>query len=114
MRFAMAQPCFGSSEIVLRIKRSSVPWTRSFVFAILWLSTTPIVNCRGVRGELDGLCGAGAPQDSCYFGAPQYAVAFEPPQWYACVRKCTEVADGSGEGGDSGVSGKTGQLSSGV
>ena len=51
MRFAMAQPCFGSSEIVLRIKRSSVPWTRSFGFAILWLSTTVIVDCQGVRGE---------------------------------------------------------------
>src|SRR5207248_2439634 len=51
MRFAMAQPCFGSSEMVFRIKRSRVPWTRSFGFAILWLSTTLIVDCQGVRGE---------------------------------------------------------------
>src|SRR5437899_12924864 len=49
MRLAIAQPCFGSSEIVFKIKRSRVPWTRSFGFAILWLSTTPIVDCQGVR-----------------------------------------------------------------
>jgi hypothetical protein len=35
----------------LGIRRSSVPWTRSFGFAILWLSTTVIVDCQGVRGE---------------------------------------------------------------
>src|SRR6185295_12767879 len=29
MRFAIAQPCLGSSETVLRTSRSSVPWTRS-------------------------------------------------------------------------------------
>src|SRR5580704_14680125 len=51
MRFAMAQPCLGSSESVLRIKRSSVPWTRSFGFAILWLSTMIIVDCQGMRGR---------------------------------------------------------------
>ena len=48
MRLAIAQPCFGSSETVLRIKRSSVPWTKSFGFAILWLSTIRIVDCQGV------------------------------------------------------------------
>jgi hypothetical protein len=48
MRFAIAQPCFGSSEMVLRIKRSSVPCTRSFGFAILWLSTVDIVDCQGI------------------------------------------------------------------
>src|SRR5215472_4796957 len=48
MRFAIAHPCLGSSEIVFRIKRSSVPWTRSFGFAILWLSTTAIVDCQGM------------------------------------------------------------------
>src|SRR5216110_2308079 len=34
MRLAMAQPCLGSSEMLLRIKRSRVPWTRSVGFAI--------------------------------------------------------------------------------
>src|SRR5689334_20165518 len=29
MRFAIAQPCFGSAVNVLRISRSSVPWMRS-------------------------------------------------------------------------------------
>src|SRR5207302_5107965 len=48
MRLAIAQPCFGSSETVLRIKRSSVPWTISFGLAILWLSTIRIVDCQGV------------------------------------------------------------------
>src|SRR5579859_178860 len=48
MRFAMAQPCLGSSEMVFRIKRSSVPWTRSFGFDMLWLSTTLIVDCQGM------------------------------------------------------------------
>src|SRR5215472_5864986 len=48
MRFAIAHPCFGSSEMVLRIKRSSVPCTRSFGFAILWLSTISIVDCQGM------------------------------------------------------------------
>ena len=46
MRLAIAQPCLGSSETVL--KRSSVPWTKSFGFAILWLSTIRIVDCQGV------------------------------------------------------------------
>src|SRR4051794_18375878 len=32
----MAQPCLGSGDIVLRIRRSSVPWTRS-----VGLATTP-------------------------------------------------------------------------
>ena len=50
MRLAIAQPCFGSSETVLRIKRSSVPWTKSFGFAILWLSTIRIVDCQGCSG----------------------------------------------------------------
>src|SRR5437773_4820116 len=45
MRLAIAQPCLGSSETVL--KRSSVPWTKSFGFAILWLSTIRIVDCQG-------------------------------------------------------------------
>lgn len=36
------------AESVFRIKRSSVPWTRSFGLAILWLSTTVIVDCQGV------------------------------------------------------------------
>ena len=35
IRLAMAQPCLGSSETVLRISRSSVPWTRSLGFPIL-------------------------------------------------------------------------------
>src|SRR6476660_729570 len=35
MRLAMAQPCFGSSEMVLRISKSRVPWTRSVGFAML-------------------------------------------------------------------------------
>jgi hypothetical protein len=48
MRFAIAHPCFASGELVFRIKRSSVPWTRSFGFAILWLSTTTIVDCQGM------------------------------------------------------------------
>src|SRR2546423_4665140 len=48
MRLAMAQPCLGSSEMVFRIKRSSVPWTRSFGFAILWLSTIVIFDCQGM------------------------------------------------------------------
>src|SRR5580693_1113585 len=48
MRLAMAQPCLGSSETVFRIKRSSVPCTRSFGFAILWLSTISIVDCQGM------------------------------------------------------------------
>src|SRR5215472_5553373 len=52
MRFAIAQPCFGSSEMVLRIKRSSVPCTRSFGFAILWLSTVAIVDCQGMPLEV--------------------------------------------------------------
>src|SRR6516162_10241526 len=46
MRFAIAHPCLGSSESVLRIRRSSVPCTRSFGFAILWLSTISIVDCQ--------------------------------------------------------------------
>src|SRR5437016_13414560 len=49
MRLAIAQPCFVSNEIVFKIKRSKDPWTISFGFAILWLSTTPIVDCQGVR-----------------------------------------------------------------
>src|SRR5437762_5087517 len=48
MRLAIAHPCLGSSETVLRIKRSSVPWTKSFGFAILWLSTIRIVDCQGL------------------------------------------------------------------
>src|SRR5213083_1536667 len=52
MRLAMAQPCFGSSETVFRIKRSSVPCTRSFGFAILWLSTISIVDCQGMAIRL--------------------------------------------------------------
>jgi len=48
MRFAIAQPCLGSSETVLRIKRSSVPWTRSFGLAIPWLSTIGLVDCQGM------------------------------------------------------------------
>src|SRR5438270_1956302 len=46
MRLAIAHPCFGSSETVLRIRRSRVPCTRSFGFAILWLSTIGIVDCQ--------------------------------------------------------------------
>ena len=30
------------------LKRSSVPWTISFGFAILWLSTISIVDCQGM------------------------------------------------------------------
>src|SRR6266480_4411690 len=48
MRFAIAHPCFGSSETVFKIRRSSVPCTRSFGFAILWLSTISIVDCQGM------------------------------------------------------------------
>lgn len=48
IRLAIAHTCLGSSESVFRIKRSSVPWTRSFGLAILWLSTTVIVDCQGV------------------------------------------------------------------
>ena len=56
MRLAIAQPCFGSSETVLRIKRSSVPWTKSFGFAILWLSTIGIVDCQGGGCNPKGIC----------------------------------------------------------
>ena len=38
--------------------------------------------------------------------ARQLQVASNLARWYTCVRKCTEVSYGSGEGGDSGVSGK--------
>src|SRR5205807_6675002 len=48
MRLAIAHPCFGSSETVFKMRRSSVPWTRSFGFAILWLSTIVIVDCQGM------------------------------------------------------------------
>jgi hypothetical protein len=48
MRLAIAQPCFGSSETVFTIKRSSVPCTRSFGFATLWLSTISIVDYQGM------------------------------------------------------------------
>jgi len=34
MRLAIAQPCLGSREIVLRISKSRVPWTKSVGFAI--------------------------------------------------------------------------------
>src|ERR1700691_125410 len=36
MRCAMAQPCAGSRIIVLRMRRSSVPWTRSVGLLMRW------------------------------------------------------------------------------
>src|SRR5260370_23807435 len=52
MRLAMAQPCFGSSAIVLRIRRSRVPWTRSLGFPICYTltiyNTEVIVDSQGV------------------------------------------------------------------
>jgi hypothetical protein len=50
MRLAIAQPCFGSSEMVLRMSRSRVPCTRSLGFPILCLSTLTIVDSQGVTG----------------------------------------------------------------
>src|SRR4029450_5135204 len=34
MRLAIAQPCAGSSDRIFRMRRSSVPWTRSVGLAI--------------------------------------------------------------------------------
>src|ERR1700676_1069846 len=65
MRFAMAQPCLGSSETVLRIKRSSVPWTRSVGFAILWLSTIGLVDCQGMAAE-NSTSDKSANRTSCF------------------------------------------------
>src|SRR4029450_14107481 len=51
MRLAIAQPCFGSSSMALRIRKSSVPWTRSIGLPIVSTMTaynTPaIVDCEG-------------------------------------------------------------------
>src|SRR5882672_8242581 len=52
MRLAMAQPCLGSSEMVLRIRRSRVPCTRSLGFPIFQMiyNTPAIVDSQGEHG----------------------------------------------------------------
>jgi hypothetical protein len=50
MRLAIAQPCLGSSEIVLRIRRSRVPWTRSLglpIFQMIY-NTLAVVDSQGM------------------------------------------------------------------
>src|SRR6266480_7621679 len=76
MRLAIAHPCFGSSETVLRIKRSSVPWTKSFGFAILWLSTIRIVDCQGVaiRGYSATATKNSAPRSGLRVSRMKYTV----------------------------------------
>src|SRR5947209_1359315 len=48
MRCAMPQPCIGSSAIVLRIRRSNVPWTKSVGLLIL----APLSHRQGILALL--------------------------------------------------------------
>src|SRR5262245_43487899 len=50
MRVAIAQPCIGSSASAWRMRRSSVPWTRSTGFMTLIIYNTYVDNqVRGAR-----------------------------------------------------------------
>src|SRR5579872_4887377 len=58
MRLAIAHPCFASSETTFRIRRSRVPWTRSWGLPIDTLTvdnTRSIVDCQDIM-SIDITC----------------------------------------------------------
>src|SRR5216684_9228816 len=67
MRLAIAQPCLGSSEIVLRIRRSRVPWTKSLGFPMFTIiyNSAPIVDRQGMSSWID----SGATGEQSYGGS---------------------------------------------